>query len=116
MKQKIFRMIYDFNNHENFHRTYDKLINSIYIRHLTKRLRIYIEHCSKCQLHQIKRHFFYDNLQSIDTSMIFFHTLTINFILILFIIDDMNCAFTITCKCNKKQLIVFDKNIYDAKN
>ena len=57
IKQKIFRMIHDFNNHENFYRTYDKLINSIYVRHLTKRLRIYIEHCSKWQIHQIKRHF-----------------------------------------------------------
>ena len=116
MKHEIFQMIHDLNNHENFHRAYDRLINFVYVRHLTKRLRIYIEHCSQCQLNQIKRHSLYDSLQSINTSMIFFHTLTINFIFALLIVDDMNCALTAICKCSKKQLIVSDKNIYDVEN
>ena len=62
IKQKIFRIIHDFNNYNNFHKTYNRLINLIYVRYLTKQLQIYIKHCSKCQLHQIKKHFFYNFL------------------------------------------------------
>ena len=32
IKQKFFRLIHDFNNHDDFHYTYDRIINSIYIR------------------------------------------------------------------------------------
>ena len=32
IKQKIFRLIHDFNNHDDFYRTYDRIVNSIYIR------------------------------------------------------------------------------------
>ena len=31
IKQKIFRLIHDLNNHDNFYCTYDRIINSIYI-------------------------------------------------------------------------------------
>ena len=50
MKQNVFRIIHDLSNHEKFYRIYDRLVNSIYVRQLIKRLRTYIEHCSKCQL------------------------------------------------------------------
>ena len=62
IKQKVFRIIYDLNNHDDFHRIYDKIINFVYIRQLIKRLRTYIEYCSKCQLNQIKRHLFHELL------------------------------------------------------
>ena len=39
MKQKIFKIIYDLNNHDDFYRIYDKIVNSMYIKQFTKRLR-----------------------------------------------------------------------------
>ena len=48
IKQKIFRLIHDLSNHNDFYRIYDKIINLIYIRHLIKRLHNYIDYCSKC--------------------------------------------------------------------
>ena len=48
IKHEIFRIAHDLNNHNEFHRIYDRLINSIYIRQLIKRLLIYIKHCSQC--------------------------------------------------------------------
>ena len=45
IKHETFRIAHDLNNHNEFHRIYDRLINSIYIRQLIKRFLIYIEHC-----------------------------------------------------------------------
>ena len=79
----MFCLIHDLNNHNAFYYTYDRIINSIYIRQLIKRLHDYIDYCSKCQLNQIKRHFFYESLQLILISSISFHIVNIDFILIL---------------------------------
>ena len=113
IKQKIFRLIHDLNNHDNFHRTYDRIINSIYIRQLIKRLHDYIDHCSKCQLNQTKRHFFYEFLQSIFISSIFFHIINIDFILILSNTNSkkLNNAMIVTCKFIKKIITLLDKII-----
>ena len=116
MKQEVFRIIYNFSNHKKFYRVYNRLINLVYVRYLTKRLRIYIKHCSKCQLNQIKRHFFYDFLQLINILLISFYTLIINFILTLSIINNINVTFTTTCICNKKTLTISSKNIWNVKN
>ena len=118
MKQKIFKITHDLNNHDDFHRIYDRIVNSMYIKQLTKRLRNYIKHCSECQLNQIKRHSFYESLQFIATSTISFHTLVINFILKLSFMNsnDMNCVMSMTNKFTKKCMILFDKTIYSAKN
>ena len=111
MKNFFFRMTHDLNNHEDFYRIYDRFVNSMFVRHLTKRLRVCIEHCFKCQLHQTKRHFSYEFLQSINTSIISFHTIIIDFILILSSIDDYDCVFIVTCKFIKKCMIISDKSI-----
>ena len=116
IKQKIFRITYNFSNHDDFHRIYDRVVNFVYIRQLTKRLRIYIKHCSKCQLYQIKRHVSYDSLQSIIISIIFFHTLVIDFILALLSKNDMNCVLIVIDKFIKKIIILSNKSIFDAKN
>ena len=118
MKQKIFKITHDLSSHDDFHRIYDKIINSMYIKQLTKRLRNYIKHCSKCQLNQIKRHSFYESLQFITTSAISFHTLAIDFILKLSSMssNDMNCIMSMTNKFTKKCMTLFDKIIYSAKN
>ena len=50
IKQKMFCLIHDLNNHDDFYRIYDKIINSMYIRQLIKRLHDYIDYCSKYQL------------------------------------------------------------------
>ena len=109
-------MIHDFNNHDDFHRTYDRIINSIYIRQLIKRLHNYIDHCSKCQLNQTKRHFFYEFLQSIFISSIFFHIINIDFILTLSNTNSkkLNNAMIVTCKFTKKIMTLFDKIIWST--
>ena len=118
MKQEIFKITHDLNNHDDFHRIYDKIVNSMYFKQFTKRLRNYIKHCSKCQLNQIKRHLLYESLQFIITSTISFHTLIIDFILKLSFMNsnDMNCIMTMTNKFTKKCMTLFDKIIHNAKD
>ena len=113
IKQKIFRSTHDFNSYDDFHRTYDRIINSIYIRQLIKRLHNYIDHCSKCQLNQTKRYFFYEFLQSIFISSIFFHIINIDFILILSNTNSkkLNNAMIVICKFIKKIMTLLNKII-----
>ena len=78
IKQKMFQIAYDQSYHDEFHKIYDRLRYTIYIKHLNKRLRIYIAHCSQCQLNQTKRYFIYDELNSIVISSILFYIIALN--------------------------------------
>ena len=48
MKAEIFRQTHDFIHHDDFMKTYDRLRYFVYIRFMTKHLKLYIVHCSKC--------------------------------------------------------------------
>ena len=105
----------EFNEHVEFDRTYERITNVWYIRELSKQLIDYLKHCFKCQVNRIRRHKFYDSLQSILSSFISFHILTIDFVLVLSTFHtDMNNVMTITNKFNKRVIIVFDKNTWIA--
>ena len=116
MIKNILTIIHDeFNEHTEFDRTYERITNSWYIRELSKQLTEYLKHCFKCQINRIRRHKFYDSLQSILSSLISFHTFTIDFVLVLSISHtDMNNVMTITNKFSKRVIIVLDKNIWIA--
>ena len=43
-------------NYAKHHRAYVKLLKTMYIHKLLKKLIIYIRHCSTYQLNQIRRH------------------------------------------------------------
>ena len=112
---EIFVLIHDKLNHVEYHKTHNEIIASFYIRKLVKQLRVYVIHCFQCQIHQITRHKFYENFLSIQSSTIFFHIITINFIVTLFvIITNYNVVFTITCKFFKRVLLIFKKSNWFA--
>ena len=111
MKTEIFQQIHDFTHHGDFMRTYDRLRNSIYVHSMIKRFKIYIIHCSKCQINQIKRYFAYDEFTFIMSFAIFFYTIVMNFIVKLSFSRDMNVLFTITCKFSKKILLISNHDI-----
>ena len=50
LKREIFELTYNRQHYEEFHKIYDRVVNFIYIKHLSKHLRAYINHCSKCDL------------------------------------------------------------------
>ena len=116
LEEEIFRQAHDRTSHGGFHRTYDRIVNSIYIRHLNKRLRTYIAHCPECQLNQTKRHAPYGELNPIVTPAMPFHTIAMDFIVALpgTPPDWYDSLLTITDKFSKKVLLLQGKTTYDA--
>ena len=114
MKTEMFRQVHDFTHHDDFMRTYDRLRNSVYVHSMIKHLKIYIIHCSNCQINQIKRHSIYDELTLIMSSIIFFHTIVMNFIVKLSLNRNMNVLLIITCKFSKKILLISNHDTWIA--
>ena len=113
IKQKVFKIAHDQTHHNEFHRIYDRLQYLIYIRHLIKRLRIYINHCSECQLNWTKQHSIYEQLNFIVISTISFYFIAMNFIVALSLFtQSYNILLIITNKYTKKILLLFEKDTW----
>ena len=41
----VFELIHDKNNHANYHKAYQKLLNSVYMSKISRKIRQYIIHC-----------------------------------------------------------------------
>ena len=109
-KKIIFATTHDENHHCDFHRVYVRISESLYIKHLIKKLKKYIKHCKKCIENQIVRHVFYDELHSIKSIVLSFHIIIIDFIFALSkFSNDMNSVFITTNKFFKKISLMSDK-------
>lgn len=106
MDGEVFKQAHDLTHHGGFMRTYDRLIHSVYIRRMVKRLKTYIAHCPECQLNQTKRHPTYGELSPITSPAIPFHTIAMDFIVALPLSRGHNVLLTITCKFIKKILLL----------
>lgn len=115
LEKEIFELAHDRQHHEGYHRTYDRIASFIYLRHLSKHLRIYIDYCSKCELNQIKRHKPYESIILIDRPRISFHIVTMDFIVALWVTaEDYDVLFIVIDKFFKRNLIISGKTTYDA--
>ena len=98
-------------NHADFDRTYLNVISFYYIKSLFTKVNQYLKHCSKCVVNQTKRHKSYDSLQSIFSSSISFHTITIDFVLVMSSSHiDINNVMTAICKFFKRATIISDRD------
>ena len=114
--QEVFEFVYDKIHHERFHRIYDRF-HFVFIRQLTKHLRNYIKYCPIYSLHRTERHKFLGELHFINSSDISFHTINMDFVVILSEINaNANTLFTIINKFSKKILLIPGKNSYKAEN
>lgn len=114
MEKEVFHMAHDLSNHGGFHRTYDRLSSSVYVQQLAKRLRNYIAHCPECQVFQTTRHSPYGSLNPIVTPSIPFHTLAMDFVVELPVIDGHDVLLTMTDKFTKKVLLLSGQNTWNA--
>ena len=109
----MFKLIHDDCFHAEHHRVYARLINVVYVHKLFRKFTIYIRHCSVCQLNQIKRHRFYDELTSFSIFSIFFHTLIMNWVITFSNNkNEYDCILNVICKFNRKFQFIHDKTIY----
>ena len=116
MKKMMLKAAHDDCNHAKHHRAYARLSETVYIHKLSKKLTIYIRHCSACQLNQTRRHRQYEELMPIITSFIPFHTIVMDFVLDLPITNpiDYDCVLNVTNKFFKRMLCISDKSTWTA--
>ena len=106
LQHDVFKLAHDNNFHGGYHRTYDRIAPSIFIKNLSKHLRIYIMHCPSCQLNQTRRHPLHGELFPIATPAIPFHTVAVDFIVALPDCQSYNSLMTVTCKSTKQNLLI----------
>ena len=87
----------------------------MYLRHLSKHLRIYIEHCPKCELNQTRRHKSYGSIIPIDRSGISFHIIAMDFIVALPVTaEGSDSLLIVTDKFSKRVLLIPGKTTFGA--
>jgi len=115
LEEEIFELAHR-SHHAGFHRTYQHIAESLYIRKLSTRLRKFIEHCPDCLLYQTRRHQPYGELQPIRTMNVPFHTITMDFVMALPISQEgYDCMLTITDKFSKRMTMIPGKTTYTAE-
>ena len=115
LEKDIFELAHDRQHHGGFHRSYDRVASSVYMKHLSKHLRAYIDHCPECELNQTKHHKPYGSMVPIDRPGIPFHTVAMDFIVALPVTaDGCDCLLTVTDKFSKRVLMIPGKTTYDA--
>ena len=114
MIEKILIIIHN-DEHFDFDRTYEWAICSWYIRDLISHLKRFLKNCAKCNVNRTRRHKSFESLQSILSSSISFHILTIDFVLVLSKSNiDLNVFMSIICKFNKRIIAISEKNTWKA--
>ena len=116
LEKSIFELAHDYRHHAGFHRTYQFLINAVYVLNLPNRLRLYIKNCPTCCLNETPRHRPFGMLQPILTPPIPGHTVTIDFVLGLPTAPSgKNITLNSTCKYSKKIEIIPGKTTWPAQ-
>lgn len=109
LEKDIFQLAHDQQYHGGYHRTYKRIVASLYICHLQQHLRTYIQYCPECQLNQTQRHKPYGSLVPIDRPAIPFRTIAMDFIIALPVTkaaEGYSSLLTITDKFLKRVLLI----------
>ena len=102
--------------HSGFSRCFEIVFRSWFIRGLTKLLCSFIRHCPQCLALQTRRHPPYGSLQLIESPLVPFSTLTLDFVLALPLSKEgYNAIMSITCKFSKRVTLVDGTDIWSAE-
>ena len=110
--KKVFHLTHDKNIHAGIHRGFNRLIDIFYNPRFSKKIRRYIEHCPNCQLIQMKKHRQYGELIFNIFPFQLFHTITIDFVFVLF--GELYALFNVTDKFIRKIVFTPGKSIYNV--
>ena len=106
LKKKIFRLTYNSNQYIDVYKNYFKIVDIIYISRFLRKIRVYVKHYFVCQINQTKQHKLYEELISIITLFISFHTIAINFVLNF--LDKYDCFLIVTNKFSRQLMLILD--------
>lgn len=99
--------------HPGFNKCYKTIVKLWYVRRLVKQLQSYIKHCPQCLVLQTSRHQPYGLLQPIYSPAVPYHTITLDFILVLPTSDKgYNTILLLIDKYTKKVSLPLDKATY----
>ena len=117
MEGEVFRIVYNLSSYGGFYRTYNRLVGSVYIKHLARYLRTYIQYCPDCQLLRTTRYTAYGLHTPVSTPSILFYSLALDFIVELPEIGDnkFNIILTLTDKFTKKVILLPGKDTWDTE-
>ena len=103
-------------SHSGFSRCYKIVTCFWYIQGLTKLLKEFIWHCSQCLQLQIRRHRLYGFLQPIESPLVPFFTLTLDFILAFRLIKQgFNVIMPVICKFSKQVAFIKGADTWSVK-
>lgn len=103
--QDVCKIAYN-ENHFDFTRCFEIIFKAWYVKNLIKQFKAYIKHCFKRFVFQTRRHNSYDNFQFIDFFSMSFHTVPLDFILVLSLsIEQWNTIMSITNKFIKRIIL-----------
>lgn len=107
MQQEVFEMAHDRHLHQGYHRAYERIQSSMFIRKLAKNLRKYIRYCPACLENRTERHQPYGSLEPIQPPGHPFYTITIDLVTGLpASTKGRDALMTVTCKRTKRVLLI----------
>ena len=89
--------------HPGFDKCFDSISRTQYIRHLARYLRDFLRHCPECLVYQTRRHRLYGVLEPIQSPLVPFYIIAIDYVLALPKTDDgLNTVLSVTDKFSKR--------------
>ena len=116
--KEVFQLTHDELDHTGYACTHKCLSQGLYIYNMTTHLHKYIRACPQCQLNQTSRHALYGLMQPILAPLQPFHTVALDFILILSVLsppDCFNSMMSVTDKFSKAVTFVPGKKMWGDK-
>ena len=102
-------------DHIGFAKMFEVLSQHWYIHGLARKLRDFLRHCPACQLYQTRRHLPHGSLQPILSPLMPFHTLTIDFVLVLPTSrKGYDCLLSVTNKYSRRITLIPGKDTFTA--
>lgn len=102
--------------HSRFSRCYKIIIRSWFICGLTKLFCTFIQDCPRSLALETKQHLLYDLFQPIESSFILFFTLTLDFMLTLYLSKkEYNVMISVTYKFSKYVIFIEDTDMWLAE-
>lgn len=115
---EVFKIAHDNAFHMGYHRTFNAIVEGLYIRRLAHHLKKYIDCCPQCRLNRTTRHAPYGSMVAITSPALPFHTICMDFIVALLTSGTAryNSILTVTDKFSKAKLLIPGRDDMSAKD